>query len=164
MTATAMTGPVSVSVSERHRTVVAVAVMWRGRIGLFRRSTSVAHDQGLWHCITGYVEAGVSPPAQALVELHEETGLIAVDLESLDEGEVLELADSQGELWRVHTFRATTSRRRLVLNHEHDSYRWVQLRAVARFSNRVCWLGEVLSAAGVDHAGPPGHPRTRTPT
>ncbi|WP_234422396.1 hypothetical protein, partial [Streptomyces sp. NRRL F-6674] len=34
------------------RQVVAVILMWRGRIGLFKRSGSVQHDAGLWHCIT----------------------------------------------------------------------------------------------------------------
>jgi ADP-ribose pyrophosphatase YjhB (NUDIX family) len=160
MTATVGTGPVSARV--RHRTVVAVAVLWRGRVGLFRRSACVDHDQGLWHCITGYVEDDTTPLLQALVELHEETGLGAVDIESVVPGAVLELADSEGELWSVHTFRATTMRRRLVLNHEHDTYKWVDPRAVARFGNRVSWLGEVLSAAGVD-GRPSQHVQTRTP-
>jgi 8-oxo-dGTP pyrophosphatase MutT (NUDIX family) len=162
MTATVVTGPVSARA--RHRTVVAVAVLWRGRIGLFRRSTSVDYDQGLWHCITGYVEDGTAPLLQALVELHEETGLGAADLESFVQGAVLELPDSDGELWNVHTFRATTTRRRLVLNHEHDTYKWVEPRAVARFGNRVSWLGEVLSAAGVDgQRRTSEHAQTRTP-
>src|SRR4051794_36125563 len=40
------------------RIVVAVIVQWRGLVALFRRSQAVRHDQGLWHCITGYVEPG----------------------------------------------------------------------------------------------------------
>jgi hypothetical protein len=43
------------------RAVVAVIVRWRNRIALFRRSQTVGHDRGRWHCITGYLEAGVSP-------------------------------------------------------------------------------------------------------
>lgn len=129
------------------RTVVAVVVLWRGRIGLFRRSATADHDQGMWHCVTGYVEQGHSALSQAVAELHEETGLGAADLDSLVAGEVLELPDSRGDLWQVHTFRAVTSRRRLVLNDKHDHYRWVEPRAVARFGNRVSWLGEVLRAA-----------------
>jgi ADP-ribose pyrophosphatase YjhB (NUDIX family) len=150
MTAIATThvpGPVRLMTRE----VVAIAVEWRGRVGLFRRSSSVAHDQGLWHCITGYLEPGATPAQQALTELHEETGLGVVDLESLVEGDVLELADSDGHTWTVHTFRAVTTRRRLVLNEEHDAYKWVDVRAVPRFANQVGWLATVLAAAKVSN-------------
>lgn len=133
----------------RTRTVVAVVVLWRGRVGLFRRSASVDHDQGLWHCVTGYVEADVTPLQQAFAELDEETGLRVIDLNSFVEGDVLELTDVLGGAWTVHTYRATTTRRRLFLNAEHDAYKWVEPRAVARFGNRVSWLADVLRAAGV---------------
>lgn len=131
------------------RVVVAVAVQWRGRVGLFRRSGAVTHDQGRWHCITGYLESGSAPAHQALLELQEETGLGVADLESFGPGEVLTLQDDQGSVWVVHTFKAVTTRRRLQLNDEHDGYRWVHPKAVARFSNRVDWLGAVLVAADV---------------
>ena len=130
------------------RTVVAVVVEWRGRIGLFRRSAAVAHDRGRWHCITGYVDPGHTPEAQALQELHEETGLRAADLTALSPGPVLRLEDDDHHPWVVHTFRASTVVRRLQLNEEHDSYRWTAPAAVARFDNRVGWLDQVLEATG----------------
>lgn len=133
----------------RTRTIVAVTVLWRGRVGLFRRSVHVDHDRGLWHCVTGYVEAGVSPLQQAFVELHEETGLSVIDIDSFVEGDIVELTDAHGEVWTVHTYRATTTRRRLVLNEEHDAHKWVKPRDVARFGNSVSWLSEVLTATGV---------------
>jgi ADP-ribose pyrophosphatase YjhB (NUDIX family) len=148
MTVTKVAAP-RVGTHVRTRTVVAVAVVWRGRVGLFRRSVSVDHDRGMWHCITGYLEPGATPPQQALSELHEETGLGVVDLDSFAEGDIIELTDAHGQVWTVHTYRAATTRRRLVLNEEHDAHRWVQLRSVARFGNRVSWLGDVLAAAGV---------------
>lgn len=142
--------------SARACTVVAVAVVWRGRVGLFRRSAQVSHDRGLWHCVTGYVEPDATPSQQAIIELHEETGLGVTDLDSFDEGEVLALTDAQGASWTVHTYRATTTRRRLVLNWEHDAHKWVEPRAVARFGNRVAWLWQVLEAVEVV----PSTPRT----
>lgn len=148
MTTPVITGPTAAPALV-HLEVVAVAVQWRGRVGLFRRSAQVAHDRGRWHCITGYVETGATPTGQALVELHEETGLGVADLESFREGDVLELSDDQGRVWTVHTFSAVSNRRRLLLNEEHDAYRWVDPRAVSRFSNRVDWLGVALVAAGV---------------
>jgi ADP-ribose pyrophosphatase YjhB (NUDIX family) len=132
--------------------VVAVVLEWRGRIALFRRSQAVRHDRGLWHCVTGYVEHGVSPERQALDELFEETGLGIADLARLQAGGVLSLRDSSGQIWWVHTFRAVTVRRKLTLNWEHDAYRWTAVRKVARFDGQVDWLRQVIQASKFDAA------------
>lgn len=129
------------------RTIVAVVVEWRGRLALFRRSGAVNHDRGRWHCVTGYLEAHLTREQQALLELHEETGLGVAALHSLEVGHVLHLDDGDRRTWRVHTFRAETDQRRLELNHEHDAYRWVRPPGVRRFGNRVSWLDRVLAAA-----------------
>ncbi|MEU1513226.1 NUDIX domain-containing protein [Streptomyces sp. NPDC005811] len=147
--------------------VVAVVLTWRGRVGLFKRSRRVGHDAGLWHCVTGYVEHGRPTQAEALRELFEETGLSVAELTGFRVGPVLALADTRGGVWRVHTFHARTERRRLRLNWEHDAYRWVRGRYVARFDGQVPWLGQVLSAvltpaprirpeAGGQHEAPSG--------
>lgn len=125
------------------RDVVAAVVTWRGRIGLFKRSAAVASDAGQWHCITGYLEHGEAPVQGALRELFEETGLKLIDLEGFEEGPVLELLDDGGEQWRVHTFHAATDRRRLILNWEHESYRWVEQSRLRRFDGQVAWLHHV---------------------
>ncbi|MBT2549331.1 NUDIX domain-containing protein [Arthrobacter sp. ISL-65] len=104
--------------------MVAVVVEWRGRIALFKRSQSVGHERGLWHCITGYLEPPVSPRQQALVELEEEVGLTPQDLAGFESGEPLLISDAGGNPWLVHTFTAVSKRRRLLINDEHDSYRW----------------------------------------
>ena len=130
------------------RTVVAVVVEWRERVLLLRRSERVCHDKGRWHCVTGYLDQGASPEQQALVELHEETGLGVCALDSLEERGVLDIPDAAGKIWRVHTFRASTRQRRLRLDSEHDAYRWVAPQAVRRFGNRVVWLDEVLALSG----------------
>ena len=118
------------------RAVVAVVLSWHGRIGLFKRSGLVGGGAGLWHCID-----------QAIAELREETGLEPDELVRLESCGVLSLTDGRGGLWRVHTFRARTERRRLDLNWEHDAYRWVSAKSVRRFEGQVSWLGEVLAAA-----------------
>jgi ADP-ribose pyrophosphatase YjhB (NUDIX family) len=135
--------PTTVSSSRR---VVAVVVEWRGRIALLRRSDTVDHDCGRWHCVTGYIEDGVSPEQQALDELYEETALGLADLDALEAGNVLLLPDDRGRLWQVHTFRAVTRQRRLTLDGEHNAHRWVRPADVARFGNRVAWLDDVLAA------------------
>lgn len=128
--------------------VVAVVLMWRGRIGLFKRSQAVGHDRGLWHCITGYVDDPDSEDAplhQGLLELYEETGLGVTDLDAFDEGPTLHLRGPSGS-WLVHTFAARTTQRRLSLNWEHDAYRWVKEGSVRRFEGQVDWLTDVLRA------------------
>jgi 8-oxo-dGTP pyrophosphatase MutT (NUDIX family) len=129
------------------RSVVAVVLTWRGRIGLFKRSSSVDGGAGMWHCITGYVEDGVEPAEQALAELCEETGLLSEEVLELESCGVLRLLDVDGGTWDVHTFRARTERRRLALNWEHVAYRWVSAKAVPRFDGQVSWLRDVLAAA-----------------
>jgi ADP-ribose pyrophosphatase YjhB (NUDIX family) len=127
------------------RAVVAVVLSWRGRIGLFKRSPLVSGGAGLWHCITGFVEYGVAPEDQALSELREETGLTDDELVALEARGVIELTDPVGTIWRVHTFRAQTERRRLALSWEHDAYRWVPPKSLPRFDGQVPWLRDVLA-------------------
>ena len=81
------------------REVVAVVVQWRGRIALFRRSQSVGHERGLWHCITGYLEAGATPRQQALTELEEEAGLTLGDLAAFQSAGQLLISDDEGNPW-----------------------------------------------------------------
>lgn len=133
---------------EDGRIVVAVILEWRGKLALFKRSRSVGHDAGLWHCITGYVEAGTAPKVQAAHELLEETGLRASEVVGFCLGPVLTIADVHQRSWMVHTYVVRTLRKRLSVNYEHDSYRWIAPHKVKRFSNRVPWLDDVLDATG----------------
>lgn len=146
-------------------TVIATVIEWRGKVALFRRSQGLGHDSGRWHCITGFVEAGATPEQQALEELFEETALQAKDLLDLRRGPDLVIADGAGMPWLVHTFTVLTSRRRLRLNWEHDSYRWAAAHKVKRFANRVSWLDSVLDATGhhpsLDAGSDPSHDAVR---
>lgn len=128
--------------------VVAVVLCWRDRIGLFKRSESVAHDKGRWHCLTGYLDQATdpeSPRKQAQLELEEEVGLSGDDLQALVAGPILHL-HGDGRVWRVHTFRAITSKRRLTLNWEHSEYRWTRSSTIPRFDGHVAWLPDVIEA------------------
>lgn len=131
--------------SSPSREVVAIVLCRGNRIGLFRRSDAVAHDRGLWHCITGYLDASTDAWAQALQELREEVDLREEDFDVVESGPILEIADTCGGLWRVHTFRVETRISRLNLNWEHDAYRWVSRRLLPGFS-QVAWLRDVLDA------------------
>ena len=128
--------------------VVAVVLQWRGKIAMLKRSNTVGHDRGRWHCITGYLEPGASPREQALLELTEKTGLTGSDVLNLRPGPKLTLHDKSGANWTVHTFTAVTSNRRLSLDWEHESFKWTAPEKTARYTNRVPWLDTVLVATG----------------
>ncbi len=130
------------------RTVIAAVIQWRDKIALFRRSGNLGHDSGLWHCITGFMEAGATPEQQTLEELFEEAGLQTKDILGLLPGPDLVVADGVGNPWLIHTFTAFTSRRRLKINSENDAYRWTSPHKTKRFTNRVAWLDNVLDATG----------------
>ncbi len=126
--------------------IVAVVLQSHGRIALLKRSQAIRHDRGLWHCITGFVDAGISSQAQAIQELREETGLEEDDILALKEGPELLLSDGKGDLWKVHTFAATTKAKDLCLNWENDSYLWTTRENVKLVPGRVLWLDTVLDA------------------
>ncbi len=127
------------------REVVAVLVTRRGRIGLFRRSPSVSHDRGLWHCVTGYLPPGATARTQAIDELHEETGLSRADCADLRSGPVLSLTGSSGDTWLVHTFACEVVSEVLTLDWEHDAFQWVPPAGVPA-PGQVAWLVDVVDA------------------
>lgn len=63
---------------------VALAIVVReGRVLVARREPG-SHLEGLWEFPGGKIEAGEDPPAAALRELREETGLVAAEAEPLN--------------------------------------------------------------------------------
>ncbi|WP_397219757.1 NUDIX domain-containing protein [Nocardioides sp. AE5] len=146
-------GKDSVPTAEWRGECVAVVLSWRDKVGLFKRSQLVDSDRGRWHCVTGHLDRGRSPFQQAVQELHEETGLGAASLEHLCARPALTLPDPRGGHWLVHTFHALTLQRRLSLNWEHDSYRWVSPKRLDRFDGKVPWLTEVLAHTLLDGRG-----------
>ena len=125
--------------------IVAVVLWHQGRMALLKRSGRVHHDTGMWHCVTGYLEASSSPRQQAVQEILEETGLAPSDLRGFAEGPVIDLTDETGAAWRVHTFRAEVLQHRLTLNWEHDVYQWVAPARIGAFGH-VAWLSQIIHA------------------
>jgi 8-oxo-dGTP pyrophosphatase MutT (NUDIX family) len=133
--------------------VVAAVLVHEGRICLLRRSPQVSSDAGLWHCVTGYLPPGADPMRHALLEVAEETGLAAASLQ-VDGATVLDLAGTDGHLWRVHSYRFRTSTRDMNLNWEHDAVRWVAPHDLQGLPT-VRWFGQVLHALSKPGAGSP---------
>lgn len=131
------------------RTVVAVLMFRHGQLCLLRRSQAVSSDQGKWHCVTGFVDSGVDPQGQALVEICEETGLAATDLDDLSAGPVLDLLDPAGHTWRIHVFTAQVQRGELALNWEHDAACWVSWPSAVATLALVPWLTDLVDAVTI---------------
>jgi ADP-ribose pyrophosphatase YjhB (NUDIX family) len=123
--------------------VVACVVSDGNRTCLVRRSQQVASDRGRWHCVTGYLDPGLSPRACVLRELEEELSLGPVEIGQLDEGPELVYADG-AVIWVVHTFLAATARRHFDLNWENEAYKWTD--DPRKTSGCVWWLGDVYDA------------------
>jgi 8-oxo-dGTP pyrophosphatase MutT (NUDIX family) len=128
--------------------VVAAVLSCEGRICLLRRSPEVASDAGLWHCVTGYLPAGVDPRGHAMIEVAEETGL-RPSLLQLRGGSVLDLAGGDGRRWKVHAFHFQANTRALQLNWEHDAAIWLRPAELAALP-AVSWFGDVLRSLGID--------------
>lgn len=127
------------------RVVVATVLRHGDSTALLRRSALVGSDRGLWHCVTGFVEPGWNPTAQARLELSEEAGLDDAATGRLVAGRTLALADHTGHGWQVHTFRLEVATRDVRLNWEHDAVRWI---ADDEPHDLPCvsWLDQVLTA------------------
>ena len=131
------------------RCVVAVVLGRGNRIGLLKRSTRVAHDVGLWHCVTGYLDPENSPREQAVLEVLEETGIVVLSTSRLVSGPAISIDDASGKHWIVHTFRLPSPVSKLQLDWEHEAYQWVQVDQVDLIPH-VSWLPRVLEALGFE--------------
>ena len=96
---------------------------------------------GAWSIVRGRIEHGEKAWQAALRELREETGLVppAGDFYQLDTVDTFYLA-ADDSVWHVPGFCAVVPRdRRIVLNAEHDAFRWVGRE---RFGGDFFWPGE----------------------
>ncbi len=86
---------------------------------------------GIWGVVYGGIKSGETAIEAALRELHEETGLKPTAFHQV---EFLESFYHRGKdrISVLPVFAAAASRQfRVVLNAEHDAFRWVPLAAVA---------------------------------
>ena len=111
------------SFEEKH--VVTCFLESDGKILLLRRSRQVGSYQGKWAGVSGYVES--PPDEQSLIEIHEETGLDADDIQLLKKGEPLIIDDEElNTRWIVHPFLFHESTpEKVKIDWEHKEYRWI---------------------------------------
>jgi 8-oxo-dGTP pyrophosphatase MutT (NUDIX family) len=125
------------------RAVIACFLRNSGQICLLKRSEAVGSSAGRWHCLTGYLEPGVAPLEQALVEIAEETGFEADSVTLVAAPPPLRIErPSQGWVWVIHPFLFEVSSPTLRLDWEHDEYRWIDPAELAT-TDCVPWARDV---------------------
>jgi 8-oxo-dGTP diphosphatase len=109
------------------RHVVTCFLEHNGKVMVLRRSQRVGTYRGKWAGVSGYVEEGSTPLQQARTEIREETGLDVDDVESVQEGQPLEVVDAGlGRKWVVHPFRFRVLRPEKVrTDWEHTEAKWI---------------------------------------
>ena len=127
--------------------IVLVVLRRSGRICIARRSERVATSRGLWSVVTGYVEPGVTPLAQARQELDEELGLNSVDLRLVRTLAPVPLTSAaSGKRFLVHPFLFDSDPNcEVVLNWEHTEQAWVEPARLAD-PDCVAWQREIVVA------------------
>ena len=94
-----------------------------GRILILRRSQKVGSFRGRWAGVSGYVDS--SADEQTLIEIEEETGLRAEDVQLVRKGNVL-TAEDEGIRWVVHPYLFRIGKKHKVrLDWEHCESRWI---------------------------------------
>jgi 8-oxo-dGTP diphosphatase len=130
------------------RPVVACFIKHGGKICLLKRSESVASSPGRWHCVTGFLEPGISPLEQAITEISEETGLNAPTVRLVHAPEPLRVErPSQGWIWVIHPFLFETDSPTLRLDWEHDEYHWIDPSELDT-TDCVPWIRDVWVVLG----------------
>ena len=102
---------------------------------MLRRSQRVGTYRGRWAGVSGYIEEGNTPYAQALEEIREETGLSEEDVQLMKEGQPLEVIDEEiGRKWIVHPFRfQVMAPDKIRIDWEHTEMKWVDPEDIAEY-------------------------------
>jgi PncC family amidohydrolase len=116
------------------REVVTSFVECEGKVALLRRSAKVGTYQGRWAGVSGYLEEGRTLLQQALLEMEEEIGLKAEEVELVKEGGEVEALDMElHRRWIVHPFHFKIKQRELAIDWEHTELRWVLPSEIAQY-------------------------------
>jgi 8-oxo-dGTP diphosphatase len=116
--------------------IVTAFIEYRGKILLLRRSQKVKTMKGKWAGVSGYIEKSEEPVRRVITEIEEETGFTNENIKFLEEGKPLEAADNMRPnniTWVVHPFYFRSNTDDVVLDWEHDAYKWINPSEMEKF-------------------------------
>jgi alpha-beta hydrolase superfamily lysophospholipase/ADP-ribose pyrophosphatase YjhB (NUDIX family) len=119
---------------ERDSQVIKAWLRYDDKYLLLRRSEAHKNYPGLWDGVGGFLEEGVTPRAQAIVEFKEELGLEEKDVTFVNQADEIVREDKGlDKVWHIHTvlFEAKTDKVRL--DWEHTEYKWIKLDQIKNF-------------------------------
>lgn len=109
-------------------TVVGVVIERAGRFLVGKRSLHKTSAPGVWHAVTGRVEAGESQAAAVVREVAEETGLSCAPCEKVGEA-ITRDGSACIHWWRVALL---DDHEAVLLGDEHSELRWVSVEEMRR--------------------------------
>jgi len=115
-----------------------------GKILILRRSDKVRTMKHKWAGISGYMEENETALERALKEIQEEIGLKREEVKLVKAAEPLQVPDMERDiLWVVHPHLFKTSNTNIKLDWEHDQYKWIKPKDLAKYDT-VLMLRETL--------------------
>lgn len=109
--------------------VINCVVTYRGKFLLVRRSRRLRFYPDYWNGISGFLDDAKGLREKVEEELREELGLAPRAIKSIRLGEVFDQeAPRYGKTWIVHPILVRVNTKRIKLDWEAQTYRWVTLR------------------------------------
>ncbi|MDE1865854.1 MAG: NUDIX domain-containing protein [Candidatus Micrarchaeota archaeon] len=125
-----------------------------GSILLLKRiSIPFIINPGMWFFVGGAIKHGERPIDAAYREIGEETGIMPAELEKVSSISATVSDIRKGLRWRNRLFLFRSRTRRVRLNFEHTTYRWVPLGELGKYpelAESVAGYGKLLDAPA-DH-------------
>jgi len=109
-----------------------------------RRSDKAGTFQGKWAAVSGFIES--YPQSQSVLEINEETGLEAADVELVRAALPFEVDDEDNNvLWVIHPYLyKVISQKEISIDFEHFEYEWIEPKNLSRYDT-VLGLQEALN-------------------
>lgn len=116
------------------------------KILILKRSDKVKSMKSLWAGISGIIENNESPLERTKIEIFEELGIDANQIQLLKESAKMRIISPQYENheWEVYPFLFSVENPKIKLNWENSEYKWVKVEEISNYET-VPSLDKVLS-------------------
>jgi 8-oxo-dGTP pyrophosphatase MutT (NUDIX family) len=122
---------------------VTVVIVNRGRVLLLKRiSLPIIVNPGRWYFVGGAKKAGETPLQNAYREVHEELGLGRDVLRVISSSNAVIVDPRKKQIWRNRLFIMGSKTRKVRLNIEHTSHKWVTLKGLRECSDIMATVAD----------------------